>query len=79
MGRTMEGMYFSTALDDGRTLCLTQMTDRRAAMSVRAIEDTSGYFLYELTGIGDTALVDVIARVDSDDAVLKLSKILNLR
>lgn len=75
----MDGLYFSAPLDDGRTLCLTQLTDRRVAMSPDAIEDTSGYFLYELTGTGDAARVDVIARVETEDAVLRLRTMLNLR
>lgn len=79
MGRTMESLYFSAALDDERTLCLAPMTDRRAAMAEQEIEDTSGYFLYELTGTGDAARVAIIARADSEDAVLKLRAMLNLR
>ena len=79
MGRMMDGLYFSAPLADGRTLCLSQMTDRRAAMATHAIEDTSGYFLYELTGTGERASVEVIARLVDEESVLRLRTMLALR
>lgn len=75
----MDGLYFSAPLADGRTLCLAQMTERRAAMALEAIEDTSGYFLYELAGTGDAARVEIIARLADEDAVLRLRTMLALR
>jgi hypothetical protein len=75
---SMDYYYFSAELQDGRMLCLSQMTDRRLAMSGQAIDDVSGYFLYELHGKHDTAPVEIIARVPTEEAAFRLREMLNL-
>ena len=74
----MEGLYFSAPVDDERTLCLAPMTDRRLSMASQDVPDTSGYFLYELIGTGETARVEIIARVISDEAIHRLREMIRL-
>jgi hypothetical protein len=74
----MDYYYFSADLDDGRILCLSQMTDRRLAMSGQTLEDVSGYFLYELQGKDESAPVEIIARVPTEEAAFRLRDMLNL-
>lgn len=74
----MEGFYFSARIDDECTLCLAPMTERRLSMAAEPVADTSGYFLYELKGTGESARVEIIARIVSDDAALRLRDMLKL-
>ena len=74
----MDSLYFSRAIDDQRTLCLAPITERRLAMSSQKVEDTSGYFLYELSGNGEGAGVQIIARIVCVDAVDRMRMMLNL-
>ncbi len=74
----MEGFYFSSKLDNDRTLCLAPITDRRLEMSSDVVSDVSGYFLYELSGIGESAQVHIIAQITSEDAVERLRDLLSL-
>ena len=68
----MAEFYFSVNLDDTRTLCLAPLTDRRIAMSGQEIENAAGYFLFEQSGSGEFANVEIIAHVVSDEAAYKL-------
>lgn len=70
--------FFSSTLGDDRTLFLAPLTERRKQHAGIPIEDTSGYFLFEKHGRGDDAEIKIIARIDSEDAVLRLKDILNL-
>lgn len=74
----MDDLYFSAPLGDERTLCLAAITERRRAMASQQIDDPSGYFLYELTGSGESARVEIIARLVSHEAVERLREMLNL-
>lgn len=74
----MEGLYFSARIGDGRTLCLAPITDRRLAMSTQDVNDASGYFLYELIGAGESARVEIIAQLVSEDAIHRLRAMLKL-
>lgn len=74
----MMQFYFSATLDDQRTLCLAPLTDRMASMCSEEVADTSGYFLFEKRGNGDNANIEIIARVDSDEAALRLRELLKL-
>lgn len=74
----MDDLYFSAPLDEERTLCLSSITERRRAMASQPLDDTSGYFLYELTGSGESARVEIIARIISEDAVHRLRDMLKL-
>ena len=68
----MNNFYFSTDPKAGRSLCLAPMTQRQIEMSGEEIADPSGYFLFEKIGVGDTAVIDVIAHVLTDEGALRL-------
>ena len=74
----MGDLYFSVNLDDERTLCLAPLTDRRLSMSAQEIDDTSGYFLYEQRGSGEFATIEIIAKIISDDAVMRIREAFNM-
>ncbi len=68
----MADFYFSVNLEPDRTLCLAPLTDRRISLSGQQVEDTSGYFLFEQRGTGETAGIEIIAKVMDDEAALRL-------
>ena len=68
----MDDLYFSVSLDGDCLLCLAPLTDRRLEMAGQEIEDTSGYFLYEQRGDGETATVEILAHVVSAEGALRL-------
>lgn len=74
----MDYYYFSVDLDNGRTLCLSQLTNRRLVMSGQDIPDASGYFLYELHGKDESAPVEIIAQVMSEEAAFRLRDMFNM-
>lgn len=71
----MEDLYFSVNLENGHTLCLAPLTDRRLELAGDAVSDPSGYFLYEQTD----SSIEVIAQVFSLDAVLRLRAMFNMQ
>lgn len=73
----MSDYYFSVNLGNDRTLCLAPLTERKRAYSGEEIDDASGYFLFETRGSDETA-VEIIARVQSEEAALKLRDMLNM-
>lgn len=74
----MAQFYFSAALDDETTLCVAPLTERRRSMASTEIADSSGYFLFEKRGSGEQAEVEIIARVESEEAAFRLRDLLNL-
>jgi hypothetical protein len=68
----MEEFYFSVNLDSERTLCLAPLTDRKITLSGQEIADTSGHFLFEQHGSGESVHIEIIAQVVSVDAVMRL-------
>jgi len=74
----MAHFYFSTSLDDETTLCLAPLTERRRSMASTEIADPSGYFLFERRGTGENAEVEIIARIDSEEAAFRLRELLSL-
>ena len=77
---TMAQFYFSSKLDHDRTLCLAPLSDRLlASCGDDAPVDSSGYFLFERRGDGHLVEIEIIARVDSDEAAVKLSEMIGLR
>jgi hypothetical protein len=67
-------LYFSTNVDHDVTLCISPLTDQRAVSA--GIEDGVGYFLYEKSQSEDG--IAVIARLHSEEAALRLSRILGM-
>lgn len=74
----MHEYYFSVDLDDNRTLILTPLTDRWIEMSGDDVLDQSGYFLFEKSGTGESASIEIIAQVFSDEAALRLREMFNM-
>jgi hypothetical protein len=74
----MDQLYYTVNIDSNRTLCLSQMTNRLISLSGQEIEDASGYFLYERRTRGDIVDVEVIARVLSDEAAMRLRDAFNM-
>jgi len=76
---SMAQFYFSVNLEEGRTLFLAPLSDRVLSSLPEEVPDPSGYFLFERRGSGDAAEVEIIARVSSDEAALKLSGMMGMR
>lgn len=70
----MAELYFSTNVGNDAELCISPLTDSRAAAA--GVDDSIGYFLYERTHSDDG--VAVIARLHSEEAALRLSQILGM-
>lgn len=74
----MSYFYFSVYIGEGRLLCLAPLTERRIAMADQELSDTSGYFLFETSSGELSTETEIIARVVSEEAALRLRKILNM-
>jgi hypothetical protein len=75
----MPDFYFSTNLSNDVVLCISPLTDEKAANANPEIaRDPTGYFLYEYNASGNADDVSVIARVCSEDAAFRLSRILGM-
>jgi hypothetical protein len=74
----MDQFYYSVNIDNSRTLCLSQMTDRLISLCEQEIGDGSGYFLYERRTRGEIVDVEVIARVLSDEGAMRLREAFNM-
>jgi hypothetical protein len=70
----MASLYLSAVGNCGKTLSLKPLTNRAAQYLDPPLNDLGGYFLVEEGG-GETA---VLARVDGEDAALRLGKLLGL-
>ncbi len=73
----MEEFYFSTSVSNDITLCISPLTDERAA-AAGILDDAIGYFLYERRMSGSEHDIAVIARIQSEDAAFRLSQILGM-
>jgi hypothetical protein len=67
-------LYLTAIGESGKTLALKPLTNRAAQYMDPPPEDLSGYFLVEEDG----AQTSVLARVDSEDAALRLARLLGL-
>lgn len=74
----MADYYFSALLDNGATLCLAPLTERRLELSGEDVADTSGYFLYQMRGDEGALDVQILAHVPSEEAAWRLKAMLNL-
>jgi hypothetical protein len=75
----MSNFYFSAKVDDETTLCIAPITERRIELSGEKIEDASGYFLFETKGGAEPSEVQIIARLTSEEAALRLKQMLALK
>jgi hypothetical protein len=74
----MDQYYFCTNIDNATSLCISPLSDNRAAAAGMDPTQVEGYFLYERTQTGNAAEISVIAQVVSEDAAFRLSKMLNM-
>lgn len=70
----MASLYLSAVHAGGKTIALKPLTNRIAETLDPPPSDLKGYFLVEDDGRG----ASVLARVDTEDAALKLAKLLGL-
>jgi hypothetical protein len=75
----MAEYYFSAKVDSDTTLCIAPITKKRLELSGQDIGDPSGYFLYQTKGGGEPGDVEIIARLESEEAALKLKDMLALK
>jgi hypothetical protein len=75
----MSEYYFSAKIDSHTTLCIAPLTNKRVELSGEKIDDMSGYFLYQTKGDGEPGEVEIIARLTSEDAALRLKEMLSLK
>jgi hypothetical protein len=73
----LSNFYLSRTDADGSVLGLSLLSNRRAAAAGIAPSDARGYFLYRAAPC-DPDSVEIIARVESDEAALRLKSLLNL-
>jgi hypothetical protein len=75
----MSEYYFSAKIDNDTTLCIAPLTDKRVELSGQEIQDCSGYFLFETKGDGEPGAVEILARIESEDAAFRLREMLALK
>jgi len=75
----MSEYYFAVKLDSETTLCIAPLTSKRIELSGQRIDDPSGYFLYQTQGGGEPNDVEILARMESEEAALRLKDMLGLQ
>ncbi|MCC8979172.1 hypothetical protein [Bradyrhizobium acaciae] len=75
----MADYYFSAKVDDDTTICIAPITARRIELSGEKVDDTSGYFLFETKGGAEPSEVQILARLTSEGAALRLRQMLSLK
>ena len=75
----MSEYYFSAQIDSDTTLCIAPITNKRVELSGQEIEDRSGYFLYQVRGGAEPGEVEILARLESEEAALRLKDMLALK
>lgn len=74
----MAHYFFEGQTPNGEKLILSPLPDRILAISDQEIADTAGHFLY-LKPDSDDHNITILAQIFSDEAVLEISRMLNLR
>lgn len=74
----MDALYLSTESHDDTRLCIAPLTRQLISSVGQDVEDAAGYFLFERRG-QDPHDVQILARVTSEEAAVKLERLLNLR
>jgi hypothetical protein len=74
----MSEFFFSVALDKSRTLCVAPLTDQCITNSGQELNDISGYFLFEKSGTGDRAEIEILAQATSEEAAFRLRQLLRM-
>ena len=68
----MDEYYFSVDIDEKRKLCLSPLTNRLAERADIAIQDTSGYYLYEQEGTIENPFIKILAHIISEEGLFDL-------
>lgn len=74
----MAQFFFSRKMEDGKTLCLAPLTERLLLHCADEIEDPSGYFLFERLERGNLIDIEILARVATDEAAFRISRMMGL-
>ena len=75
----MNECFLSATQDDGSVLCLAPLTNNQIAASDVEIDDLGAVYLFEERGSEGRREVRIIARVMSEEAVIRLQNTFNLR
>lgn len=70
--------YFSKPLDSDRTLCVSPLTDRLLQSAGQEIGDVSGYFLFCQDRSEGMTGVQILARLESEEAAFALKTLLGM-
>jgi hypothetical protein len=77
MEESMSDLYFSTNVGNEITLCIAPLTS--ASARANGMDDHQvGYFLFEKNHSEDSDNVAVIAHLQSEEAALRLSRLLGM-
>lgn len=71
----MASLYLSAVSETGKTIALKPLTNSAAQYIDPPVSEVSGYFLVE----GEGRNTSVLARVDNEEAALRLGVLLGLR
>lgn len=74
----MGNYYFSRALENDRAIFIAPLSDIDVQASGEALEDASGYFLYQRCYRTTESQITVLARLQSEEAALEMCHLLNL-
>lgn len=69
--------YYSGKIGNDATLRLSPLSNAQAQAFAPEYEGSPGYFLYRIYE-SDPHAVEILARVDTDDAAFQLSRLLGL-
>ncbi len=74
----MDAYYLSADIGDDSALCIAPLTRRAAEAAGEAWANAGGYFLFK-RGKRDREDIEILARLESEDAALDLASMLKLR
>lgn len=74
----MSDYFFSVSLDGAKSLFLAPLVDQDLELAGQQISDTSGYFLFEKTGRGEGAQLEILAQAVSEEAALRLRELFKM-
>lgn len=74
----MNALYLSANVSDDASLCIAPLSKRKIAACGQDPLDAAGYFLFEQRH-GDPDGVEVLARIETEEAAIRLAALLNLQ
>jgi hypothetical protein len=73
----LEVSFYSGNLDSDSMLKISPLTSTQASIAGPGYDNDGGYFLYK-TKISDPHFIQILARIESDEAAFQLSRLLGL-